>query len=86
MHESVARHEAVGAVGHVPLLFCMVAGLAPGAEGLALADDALSRLERTGVIIFLPKAHRVRGVLLAGPGDAGGAEDQFMEAIRIARR
>jgi len=68
-----------------PSFLGMAAELAGGDEGLALVNDALARVECTGVRWFEPELHRIRGALLADRGDAAGAETQFTKAIGIAQ-
>jgi predicted ATPase len=85
VREGVALHAAAGAAWSIPSSLGMAAELTEGDEGLALVDDALARVERTGVRWFVAELHRIRGELLAAGGDTAGAEAQLTEAIGIAR-
>jgi predicted ATPase len=85
VREGAARYDAMGAAWHAPVALCLAAALAEGVEGLALVDEASARFERTGVRFLDAEACRVRGALLAGAGDAAGAEAQLAEAVGIAR-
>ena len=55
--------------------------------GLAMLEDELEAIERTGQRWCLSEIHRIRGELLrtARPPDAAAAEAAFVQAMKIAR-
>jgi predicted ATPase len=88
VREGTACHDAGLASWSMPLSLGMAAELAEGNEALslvALVDDEITRVERTGLRWLEPELRRIRGMLLAVSGDTAGAEAQFTEAISIAR-
>jgi DNA-binding SARP family transcriptional activator/tetratricopeptide (TPR) repeat protein len=83
--------QAVGPqVGRVPLLLILADGYALAGRpetALAAVEQALRLIERTGVRVYEPEAHRLLGELLWALGEpASAAEDCFERAIGIARR
>jgi predicted ATPase len=85
VREGVARYDTLDAAVQAPAALCLVAGLAGGAEGRALLDDAAARFGHTGVRFADAEVCRVRGALLFDGGDIAAAEAQFIKAIDIAR-
>jgi predicted ATPase len=69
------RAEACGRAGHV-------------ADGLAVLAEALAVVEKTGILIYEPELHRLKGefLLVQDPRSSGDAEICFREALEIARR
>jgi predicted ATPase len=61
---------------------CAIAGLVQ--ESLALADDALQIVERTGERWFAAELNRHKGRLLLRQGHAEAAEGLYREALSIA--
>lgn len=85
VREGAARHAAAGAAWSIPFFLGMAAGLAGGDEGLALLEDALARVERTGERWFEAELHRIRGKLLADRRDVANAEAEYAQALSVAR-
>ncbi|WP_425614219.1 protein kinase [Anatilimnocola sp. NA78] len=57
-------------------------------EGLATIANAVNVVEQTGICMYEPEIHRLKGELLLSlePGDSANAELCFQQAITIARR
>jgi tetratricopeptide (TPR) repeat protein len=85
VRKGVVGYDALGVAVPALMALCLAAGLAGGAEGRALVEDASTRSERTGVRFFDAEICRVRGALLVDGGDVAAAEVQFVKAIDIAR-
>ena len=65
------------------------AGAGQIAEGLAAAEQAIARAERTGIRWAFPESLRIKGELLLSQGATGAviaAEDHFRQALDWARR
>jgi predicted ATPase/DNA-binding winged helix-turn-helix (wHTH) protein len=65
------------------------AGAGQIAEGLAAAEQAIARAERTGIHWAIPESLRIKGELLLSQGATGAeiaAEDHFRQALDWARR
>jgi predicted ATPase len=58
------------------------------AEGLAVLAEALTVVEQTGIRIYEPEMHRLKGefLLALDPGKVADAEACFRQAVAIARR
>jgi predicted ATPase len=67
------------------MAFCLAAGLAGGADGFALVEEASARTEQTSMRFFDAEICRVRADLLAAANEAAAAEREFTRAISIAR-
>ena len=82
--------QAVGPqVGRVPLLLILADGyvLAGRPESaLNVVEQALRLIERTGVRLYEPEAHRLLGELLLLDGERAAAANCFERAIDLARR
>jgi predicted ATPase len=57
-------------------------------EGLAVLAEALTVVEQTGIRIYEPEMHRLKGefLLALDPGNVAEAEAYFRQAVAIARR
>jgi predicted ATPase len=57
-------------------------------EGLAVLAEALTVVEQTGIRIYEPEMHRLKGEFLVAldPGNVADAEACFRQAVAIARR
>jgi predicted ATPase len=57
-------------------------------EGLAVLTEAISVVEKTGICIYEPEMHRLKGefLLYVDPEKLAGAEACFRQAVAIARR
>jgi predicted ATPase len=79
---------ATGAELNAPLLMSHLAGACEIAghiaEGLALLDDALEIVERTGERWIAAELNRHKGRLLITQGDAQAAEELYRKALSIA--
>jgi predicted ATPase len=84
LRRGAAPHDAAGAAW-APKFLAMVAEPVGGGEGLALVGEAFARYAGTEARLLVPELHRIRGVLLAGEGDAVGAEADFVKALDLAR-
>lgn len=83
--------HAVGPqVGRVLLQLILADGYAVAGQpepALAAVEQALRMIERTGVCLYEPEAHRLLGELLLAHGEpASAAENCFERAIDVARR
>jgi tetratricopeptide (TPR) repeat protein len=85
VREGAAIQGAAGAAWSLPAFLAIVAEMAKGREGHALVTEAFARFADTDSLYFEPELHRIRGVLLAGEGDAAGAEADFIRATDLAR-
>ncbi len=58
------------------------------AEGIALIDETIGRVERNGDILYMPELLRVKGSLLLSPPQpcAGDAEMCFRRSLELSRR
>jgi class 3 adenylate cyclase/predicted ATPase len=92
MRRGLAGKQATGAEIKVPyylgLLARTYAGTGRQADAVALLDDALERVERTGERWFEAELHRLRGeVLLRSPEHKpAAAEVCFRRALEVAQR
>jgi class 3 adenylate cyclase/predicted ATPase len=62
---------------------CQIAGQVE--EALALLNDALQFVEKTGERWFSAELHRHKGQLLLRQGDSGAAEELYRKALRIGQ-
>ncbi|MBV8336043.1 MAG: AAA family ATPase [Alphaproteobacteria bacterium] len=85
----ITAYRASGTELFVPHYFdllasaCEVAGQVE--EGLALLDDALRMVEKTGERWFAAELNRHKGQLLVRQGHSGAAEELYRKALNIAR-
>jgi predicted ATPase len=82
-------YRATGAAAWVPFHLgilaraCEIAGQV--GEAVALLDDALQTLERTGERLFAAELYRHKGQLLLQQGHSKAAEELYRKALGIAR-
>ncbi len=88
LRSGLAAHRATGAELLAPLFMshlaaaCEIAGHI--GEGLALLDDALQIVERTGELWFAAELNRHKGRLLLTQGHCEAAEELYRKALSIA--
>jgi predicted ATPase len=91
MHEGMAmlhlRQEELFMPLRITLLAEVEAEAGRPDAGLAIVDDQLATIERTGQRWFLAELHRARGEILlkCPPCDHAAAESAFIRAIDVAR-
>jgi predicted ATPase len=89
LRDGLASLRATGAQIGVPSVLaflartCEIAGQIE--EGLALLDEALHIVERTGECWFLAELNRHKGQLMLRQGHAEAAEELYRKALSIAR-
>jgi predicted ATPase len=88
LRSGLAAFRATGAVVGAPWHMSHLAGVCEVAghigEGLALLDDALQIVERTGERWFAAELNRQKGGLLLTQGHAEAAEELYCKALSIA--
>jgi predicted ATPase len=91
MRRGLAAKQATGAQLKVPYYLGLMAGVlgraGSGSEALALLDEALARVNRTGERWFEAELHRLKGgALLASSSErAGEAEACYLQALAVAQ-
>jgi predicted ATPase len=82
--------RATGGEAWVPYHIALLAGACEAAgqieEALALLDDALQIVERTGAHWFAAELNRHKGRLLLRQGRGEGAEKPYRKALSVAKR
>jgi predicted ATPase len=82
-------HHATGAEAFRPHNIALLAGACEIGgqieEGLALLDDSLQIVERTGARWFAAELNRHKGWLLLRQGHSGAAEELYRKALSIAQ-
>jgi predicted ATPase len=89
MRSGFAAYRATGAELWMPHNIALMAGAREVAgqveEALALLDEALQIVERTGERCFAAELNRRKGELLVRQGDAEAAEELYRKALSIAK-
>jgi predicted ATPase len=91
MRRGLAAKQATGAQLKVPYYLGLMAGVLGGAgsgsEALALLDEALARVNRTGERWFEAELHRLKGEALLRLSTASFSEGEacFVKALTVAR-
>jgi predicted ATPase len=84
----LTAYRAIGQEAWMPLFValeaeaCEIAGLVR--ESLALIDEALQIVARTGELWFAAELNRLKGQLLLRQGHTEAAEELYRQALRIA--
>lgn len=84
-----ALHQARYEVLTTALEIALAEGLAAtgrAAEGLALVEQTIRRVEARGDLVYMPELLRVKGLLLAATPQAAEAEACFRQSLDWARR
>ena len=88
LHSGLAAYRATGGEAYMPHHIALLAAACEIAgqieEALALLDDALEIVERTGERWFAAELHRHKGQLLLRQGYSGDAEELYRKALSIA--
>jgi len=89
LRSGLAASRATGAETYMPFFFTLLAGVCEIAgqitEGLALLDEALQIVERTGERWFAAELYRHKGQLLLQQGHPEAAEELYPKALSIAQ-
>jgi len=90
MRSGLEVWHAVGMRAMVPYWHSLMAPILSDVgdpnEGLALLDESLEVVRTTEFGLYESEVLRVRGEVLRKLGDAQSAQEQFVEAIEVARR
>jgi class 3 adenylate cyclase/predicted ATPase len=88
LRRGLAAYRAIGQELYMPYFNALLAGACEIAgqaeEGLALLDDALQIVERTGERWLAAELNRHKGQLLLRQGDSEAAEELYRKALSIA--
>ena len=88
LRSGLAAYRSTGAELWMPYFIALLAGaceiVGQVEQALALLDDALQIVERTGERWFAAELNRVKGQLLLRQGDSWAAEELYRKALRIA--
>jgi len=88
MHHGLAAYRATGAETLMPYFFALLARAYEIAgqidEGLAVLDDALQIVERTGARWLGAELNRHKGQLLLRQGRSEATEELYRKALNIA--